>query len=309
MAQSNSFFRNGNYRTSKIVKVLDNTTKWVKTFPSCKKAREALGLSDHTLKKWLNSDGQVLFEGRYQAKLGKVTKDWKIFPGVGVDKPIEDTELSRQTHYKSFLVRNFETKKVIRYEDSYICGMALGVCSATVHQRAKTKGQVVYQDGFQVKYEDDTTPWSDEPPITEGHSTRKEVLVRDIKTNNVVKYASMKACSDQFNISRDKLLNLLKSDGKVVYFDHFQFKYAGSKTIWGKQLGAAIVLDIPADKLIEFDSVYEVARTFQICYDFLKYSLISGTKQCAFKGRYLVKLKNDERSWKQIYSPVFRISP
>lgn len=116
-------------KPNKPILVKDAMTGVVREYKGVNYAAVRLGVSTKTILDRIKTQGQKLFDGRFQFKLKSDPSDWKHYT------PDEIAEYSSCTHSKVVLVENIETRKVIRYKSIAECAKIFNMTTEGMRSR------------------------------------------------------------------------------------------------------------------------------------------------------------------------------
>lgn len=206
--------------------VRDLRTGEITEYESIVKCALSLGISKHVVNWRISMPTSCLYPDYKQLKRKSDQSPWYI--------PVDyEKELLEYSWSKAVLVRNTATGIVTEYETQRIAAEKLGIAESTIHVWLSSPHQPVFKiphNGslIQLKNKSDPSEWRvvDNPEKEYNDKLpTKVVLVKDIVTGVVTRYASALNCAQSLGITTTNLNWRLKSKGQKVYAKHLLFKY------------------------------------------------------------------------------------
>lgn len=164
-------------------------------FPSKEATARFLKISSRQLKRLLEND-QVFFRGDYLIKYQSDKRPWRA---------VEVGEKAHSETGNIILVRNYLTKEVTEWPSYRQYARSIRVSTDTIVWRLRNNNQRLFPEMCQYKLKGDPTPWREptEQELLElktyGHVFG--ILVKDLLTDEVVRYNSQREMSKALNIS------------------------------------------------------------------------------------------------------------
>lgn len=115
-------------------------------------------------------------------------------------------------------VRKYPEKIETIFKSIADAELQLKIKASTITDRCSLDGNKVY-DGFQWKFIESNTPWNEDPDIF--ITKAKEITVRHVTTNEIIKFTTIEAAAKHFNLSRNGAKKRCKSKGKRIYSGYY----------------------------------------------------------------------------------------
>lgn len=132
------------------------------------------------------------------------------------------------------------------------------------------------------------------------------ILVRDIRTDQVTEYPSIRAAAKALYISNGGAQYRVNSRGQKVFAKKYQLKKKKDPEPWGKitpkkrkddrRHRAVLVRNIETGAIIDYISIAECAKAFKV-ESYLLYNRLQWFDQTIFLKRYQLKYKDDVTDW------------
>ena len=134
--------------TSKSIQMLDIKTNHVTTYAKLSDLSDHLRISPSSITRLLSVSDQPVITGLKQLKMTEDVSDW-----INYDHPY--LELEKTTGKRVVVIINDQTKEEFIVESAIQCADIMFLKPTTMNYRLKSKGSVVYSDGFRYCYYSD----------------------------------------------------------------------------------------------------------------------------------------------------------
>ena len=214
---------------------------------------------------------------------------------------------------KPVLMRNIITGEITEFESQSHCSRFLDINLVSLQGRLYNPKQQVYSGGFQFKYKDDPTPWREVEDVErelDSIGSNRKILVRNVKTNEIIEYNSGKDCANSLGILTSTLVWRLQDTKQKVYPGGFQFKYKDdptpwrevensdieNETFWNKK--PVLVRNVLTGEIREFSGINDCIRKLKLNRGSVHRRLkLEG--QPVFEDMTQFKFKHDNSQWRE----------
>lgn len=192
---------------------------------------DALGLGSGVCTYRAKQPGQPLYPGYLQFKLATDPSPWR-------DVSDPDAELSDGRFHIPVLTKDVVTGIVTEYPNISACAVAAAITDSAVAYRLETN-QSLFPGNLIYRYKDDPVPWREitdlESEIKQmefnGYKESRSVLCRNVKTNDIIEYSSLRQMTNVTGISRNVRSKILDIS-QPLYPGYLQFKYKDNQDPW-----------------------------------------------------------------------------
>ena len=146
-------------------------------------------------------------------------------------------ELGINPKCKPILVRCMVSKLIVKYSSAIECATDLKMSKDAIAWRLHSDENKIFPERKQYRYIDDPRPWYDPNNLSltlMKNGTTKPVLIRYIKTGNVIKYTSETKAATALSMSISTLSEWLDKKRQPILPGLIQVKYAFDPSPWRK---------------------------------------------------------------------------
>lgn len=151
---------------------------------------------------------------------------------------------------KPVIVRNFYTKETTYYNSFLECALDLNLSKDQISYRVKHPIRV-FPEGYQFKLASDHTNW-DNNPICNVYGTKQEVLVRNVLTNEIIKFDFLSDAAKFLGVSLSTASTWLSMVGQPIVGGKYQLKRSSDTSDWRQ------VTDIYLDQMEYYHKSFPV---------------------------------------------------
>lgn len=223
------FYESGdNTETSSTTKILVRNLKTgeVIEYGSLAECARNLNISKHSVSARVEDCWDKIHPDGLQIRRKTDIRPW--YTPTDVDNSILNSGL-----LKPCLLRKCSTGEIVEYSSQRVAGREIGFSESAIHELLSSKNQPVFKafggkELVQIKKKFDGNEWRiPEDYLAEYNKTKltKDVIVRNIHTNEERRFESAVACAKELGILTTTLNWRLKTRGQKTFEKKFQFKY------------------------------------------------------------------------------------
>jgi hypothetical protein len=215
------------------------------------------------------------------------------------------------------VIKDLVKNEVTVYPNITKCSSVTGVTVRELKRRLKVPGQPVFTDCTQIKFLHDETPWRDVDLSSESFYTyrSREVLVRDVRTGLVEKFANCVEAGKAEGLGKDVIDQRINVGHQLVWHNYKQYRYNTDITPWresenyedealnNKHENDVLVRNAITGEIHEFHSQRECAKFLNIS-ETTMFQWITEPGQRIRPGYWQLKLKKDPTPWRIPADPV-----
>jgi hypothetical protein len=214
-------------------------------------------------------------------------------------------------------IKNVFTGEINVFDYRRDAAAFLNIEEKNINRRLKLDGQPVFTDGTQIKFANDPTPWREIDFVKENlHAPLiKEVLVRDVRTGLVEKFANCVEAGKAEGLGKDVIDQRINAGHQLVWHNYKQYRYNTDLTPWrepenyedealnNKHENDVLVRNAITGEIHEFHSQRECAKFLNIS-ETTMFQWITEPGQRIRPGYWQLKLKKDPTPWRIPADPV-----
>lgn len=187
-------------------------TNEINHYPSAISVSRELGISkDAVLWRINNGEERVYPEGLQYRKRDD-------------SRPWVDQINNQYGRNRSVLLRNVHTNEIISFEKQQDLAKYLGLSDAAVSVRLSNNDQSLIKGCFQIKFQNDFSPWRIvDDPLRESKVKRSVVVIDE--NNQKITFASARECAEAMRLKPSTLSERLKSNGEKIFSDGKRYRY------------------------------------------------------------------------------------
>lgn len=126
---------------------------------------------------------------------------------------------------RAIVVKNVNTGIVTEYSSVVECGRDLGILRSLIQSRLACPKFIIWPDKYIFKDKDDPRDFDEAEAVFMPDGYNKPILVRNVKTNEVMRFESLSECSVKFNLSVGGVSLRISKYDQAVYPGYYQFKF------------------------------------------------------------------------------------
>lgn len=206
------------------IEYLNLKTKEFKIFDSISECSKLTGLTKETIFNRSNSKN-VIHDDGHSFRKSSDNFNWEDYKNMSSDQVYGSWK-------KKILIKDIPSGTIHEFESQRFASRFLKLSESQFYAMLNHFQKLFYDENrktyYLIKFKKDLTEWKQiENPEKDflKDTLKRKVLVKDIRTDEILEFNTAIDCANKFNISPTNLNWRLKSKGQILYKDGFMFKY------------------------------------------------------------------------------------